>query len=141
MKAQGDKRIALFARHPRTDPKTLVMHNQVYRLGELSEAYYESALVISSKFDGQPVSDIFLLPYLHLMRHAFELSLKDGIIVLKELKIEHFTADPEVTFNYMSPVDYVTDIGHNLMKLFNEFKREYNSFDFMEQSPKELKLH
>ena len=136
MKAQGDKRIALFARHPRTDPKTLVMHNQVYRLGELSEAYYESALVISSKFDGQPVSDIFLLPYLHLMRHAFELSLKDGIIVLKELKIEHFTADPEVTFNYMSPVDYVTDIGHNLMKLFNEFKREYNSFDFMEQFPK-----
>jgi len=136
MKAQGDKRIALFARHPRTDPKTLVMHNQVYRLGELSEAYYESALVISSKFDGQPVSDIFLLPYLHLMRHAFELSLKDGIIVLKELKIEHFAADPEVTFNYMSPVDYVTDIGHNLTKLYNEFKREYNSFDFMEQLPK-----
>ena len=136
MKAQGDKRIALFERHPRTDPKTLVMHNQVYRLGELSEAYYESALVISSKFDGQPVSDIFLLPYLHLMRHAFELSLKDGIIVLKELKIEHFAADPEVAFNYMSPIDYVTDIEHNLMKLFHEFKREYNSFDFMEQFPK-----
>lgn len=136
MKAQGNQPIALFKRHPRTDPRTLVMHNQVYRLGELSAAYYESALVISRKFDGQATSDTFLLPYLFLMRHAFELSLKDGIIVLKELKIEHFAADPEVAFNYMSPIDYVTDIGHNLMKLFNEFKREYKSFDFMEQFPK-----
>ena len=136
MKAQGNQPIALFKRHPRTDPRTLVMHNQVYRLGELSAAYYESALVISRKFDGQATSDTFLLPYLFLMRHAFELSLKDGIIVLKELKIEHFAADPEVAFNYMSPIDYVTDIGHNLMKLFNEFKREYNSFDFTEQFPK-----
>ena len=136
MEAQGNQPIALFKRHPRTDPRTLVMHNQVYRLGELSAAYYESALVISRKFDGQATSDTFLLPYLFLMRHAFELSLKDGIIVLKELKIEHFAADPEVVFNYMSPIDYVTDIGHNLMKLFNEFKREYNSFDFMEQFPK-----
>lgn len=136
MKAQGNKPIALFKRQPRTDPRTLVMHNQVYRLGELSAAYYESALVISRKFDGQATSDTFLLPYLFLMRHAFELSLKDGIIVLKELKIEHYAADPEVAFNYMSPIDYVTDIGHNLMKLFNEFKREYNSFEFMEQFPK-----
>jgi hypothetical protein len=136
MKAQGNQPIALFKRHPRTDPKSLVMHNQVYRLGELSEAYYESAVVISSKFDGQATSDTFLLPYLFLMRHAFELSLKDGIIVLKKVRIEHFTADPEVAFNYMSPIDYVTDIGHNLMKLFNEFKREYNSFDFMDKFPK-----
>ena len=45
------------------------------------------------------------------MRHAFELSLKDGIIVLKKVRIEHFAADPEVAFNYMSPIDYVTDIG------------------------------
>lgn len=136
MKAQGNQPIALFKRHPRTDPKTLVMHNQAYRLGKLSEAYYESALVISRKFDGRAESDIFLLPYLFLMRHAFELSLKDGIIVLKELKIEHFAADPAEVFNYMSPIDYVTDIEHNLMKLFNEFKREYNSFDFMEKFPK-----
>lgn len=138
MKAQGNQPIALFKRHPRTDPETLVIHNQVYRLDELSGAYYESALVISSKFDGQAPSDTFLLPYLFLMRHAFELSLKYGIIVLKELKIEHFAADPNVAFNYISPIDYVTDIGHNLMKLFNEFKREYNSFDFPEQFPKGL---
>lgn len=138
MKAQSNQPITLFKRHPRTDPKTLVMHNQVYRLGELSEAYYESALVISRKFDGQAESNIFLLPYLFLIRHAFELSLKDGIIVLKELKIEHFAADPEVAFNYMSPIDCITNIGHNLMKIFNEFKREYNSFDFMEKFPKEI---
>jgi hypothetical protein len=36
----------------------------------------------------------------------------------------------------MSPIDYVTDIEHNLMKLFNEFRREYDSFDFIEQLPK-----
>ena len=59
MKAQSNQPITLFKRHPRTDPKTLVMHNQVYRLGELSEAYYESTVVISRKFDGQAESDIF----------------------------------------------------------------------------------
>lgn len=136
MKASKTNSIALFDRHPNTSPSTLVMHNRIYSLGELSYAYYESALVVANQFDGQPKSDIFLRPYLFLMRHAFELSLKDGIIVLKELKIEHFAADPKVAFNYMSPIDYVTDIGHNLMKLLNEFKREYNSFDFMEQFPK-----
>ena len=77
--------IALFDRHPNTSPSTLVMHNHTYSLGELSYAYYESALVLANQFDGQAKSDIFLLPYLYLMRHAFELLLKDGILILKNV--------------------------------------------------------
>jgi hypothetical protein len=138
MKSRGDKCIALFERHPRTDLTTLVIHNQRYNLGELSEAYYESALVISRKFDGQAVSDIFLLPYLYLMRHAYELSLKDGLLILKNLKIEHFAADPDELFQNKSRIDYIKSFEHNLMRLLNEFKKDYNSFNFEEKFPREI---
>lgn len=127
--------IALFKRHPYTAPSTLVMHNQRYFLGELSEAYFESAQVVASKFDGQAPSDIFLLPYLFLMRHAFELLLKDGVIVLKKLRVLHFGADPESMFKNKTPIDYITQYRHNLMSLLNELRREFNSFGFQEQFP------
>lgn len=72
MTASKTNSVALFDRHPNTSPSTLVMHNRTHSLGELSYAYYKSALVVANQFDGQAKSDIFLLPYLFLMRHAFE---------------------------------------------------------------------
>ena len=66
MTASKTNSIALFDRYPNTSPSTLVMYNRTYSLGELSYAYYESALVVANQFDGQAKSDIFLLPYLAL---------------------------------------------------------------------------
>ena len=138
MTASKTNSIALFDRHPNTSPSTLVMHNRTYSLGELSHAYYESALVVANQFDGQAKSDIFLLPYLFLIRHAFELLLKDGIIILKDLKIEHFAVDPEVIYENKAPLEYVEQRGHNLMKLLNEFRKEFNSFNFQEKFPNKI---
>lgn len=138
MTPSNENSIDLFKRHPRTDPSTLVMHSQRHSLGELSYAYYESAQTIASRFNGSAPSDIFLLPYLFLIRQAFELLLKDGILTLKELKIEHFRANPEELYKDKSPTVYLRNLGHNLKKLLKTFKKDFNSFDFPEKFPIEI---
>ena len=130
--------IALFDRHPNTSPSTLVMHNHTYSLGELSYAYYESALVLANQFDGQAKSDIFLLPYLYLMRHAFELLLKDGILILKNVQIEFCGSDPNEIYDNEEPLKYIEQRGHNLMKLFNEFRNNFNSLKLEEKFPRAI---
>lgn len=130
--------IALFKRHPRTDPSTLVMHSQRYSLGELSYAYYESAQTIASRFNGSAPSDIFLLPYLFLIRQSFELLLKDGILTLNKLKIEHFRANPEELYKDKSPTAYLRSLGHNLKILLDTFETDFNSFNFSEEFPTDI---
>ena len=114
------------------------MHSQRYSLGKLSSAYYESAQTIASRFNGSAPSDIFLLPYLFLIRQAFELLLKDGIFTLKELKIEHFRANPEELYKDKSPTAYLRSLGHNLKILLDTFEKDFNSFNFPEKFPTEI---
>ena len=133
MTASKTNSIALFDRHPNTSPSTLVMHNRTHSLGELSYAYYKSALVVANQFDGQAKSDIFLLPYLFLMRHAFELLLKDGILVLKNVQIEFCGSDPNEFYENKKPLEYIQQRGHNLMKLLNEFRNNFNSLEPKEE--------
>ena len=87
MTASKTNAIALFKRHPNTSPSTLVMYDRTYSLGQLSYAYYESALVVANQFDGQAKSDIFLRPYLFLIRHAFELLLKMAFSFSRTLRL------------------------------------------------------
>ena len=138
MTPSNENTIALFKGHSRTDPSTLVMHSQRYSLRELSHTYYESAQTIASRFDGSALSDIFLLPYLFLIRQAFELLLKDGIFTLKELHIEHFRANPEELYGNKSPAEYLRIIGHDLKKLVKTFKKDFSSFNFPEKFPTEI---
>lgn len=138
MTPSNENSIDLFKRHPRTDPSTLVMHSQRYSLGELSYAYYESAQTIASRFNGSAPSDIFLLPYLFLIRQAFELLLKVGILTLKELKIEHFRANPEELYKDKSPTAYLRSLGHNLKILLDTFEKDFNSFNYPEKFPTEI---
>lgn len=138
MKASKTNSIALFDRHPNTSPSTLVMHNRIYSLGELSYAYYESALVVANQFDGQAKSDIFLRPYLFLMRHAFELLLKDGILILKNVQIEFCAADPKAIYENKEPLEYIEQRGHNLMRLLNEFRNNFNTLELEEEFPREI---
>ena len=114
------------------------MHNRTYSLGELSYAYYESALVVANQFDGQAKSDIFLLPSLFLMRHAFELLLKDGILILKNVQIEFCGSDPNEIYENEHPLKYIEQHGHNLMKLLNEFRRNFNSPKLEEEFPRAI---
>lgn len=130
--------IALFDRHPNTNPSTLVMHNRTHSLGALSYAYYESALVVAKQFDGQAKSDIFLLPYLFLMRHAFELLLKDGILILKNVQIEFCASDPNEIYENKEPLEYIEQRGHNLMKLLNEFRNNFNLLKLEEKFPRTI---
>lgn len=138
MTASKTHTIALFKRHPSTKPATLVMYNHTYSLGMLSYAYYESALVVANQFDGQAKSDIFLLPYLFLMRHAFELVLKDGILILKNIQIEYCGSDRNEIYENKEPLEYIEQRGHNLMKLLNEFRNNYNSLELEEDFPKAI---
>ena len=138
MTASKTNLIALFERHPNTSPSTLVMHNRTHSLGELSYAYDESALVVANQFDGQAKSDIFLLPYLFLIRHAFELLLKDGILILKNVQIEFCASDPNEIYENMAPLEYIEQRGHNLMKLFNEFRNNFNSLELEEEFPRAI---
>lgn len=138
MTASKTNAIALFKRHPNTSPSTLVMYNRTYSLGELSYAYYESALVVANQFDGQAKSDIFLRPYLFLMRHAFELLLKDGILILKNIQIEFCAADPKAIYENKEPLEYIEQGGHNLMRLLNEFKNNFNTLELEEEFPRAI---
>lgn len=138
MTASKTHTIALFKRHPSTKPATLVMYNHTYSLGMLSYTYYESALVVANQFDGQAKSDIFLLPYLFLMRHAFELVLKDGILILKNIQIEYCGSDRNEIYENKEPLKYIEQRGHNLMKLLNEFRNNYNSLELEEDFPKAI---
>ena len=138
MTASKTNSIALFDRYPNTSPSTLVMYNRTYSLGELSYAYYESALVVANQFDGQAKSDIFLLPYLFLMRHAFELLLKDGILILKNVQIQFCASDPNEIYENKKPLEYIQQRGHNLMKLLNEFRSIFNSLELEEEFPRSI---
>lgn len=138
MTASKTNSIALFDRYPNTSPSTLVMYNRTYSLGELSYAYYESALVVANQFDGQAKSDIFLLPYLFLMRHAFELLLKNGILILKNVQIQFCASDPNEIYENKKPLEYIQQRGHNLMKLLNEFRSIFNSLELEEEFPRSI---
>jgi len=72
------------------------------------------------------------------MRHAFELLLKDGILVLKNVQIEFCGSDPNKIYENKEPLEYIEQRGHNLMKLLNEFRNNFNSLELKEEFPRAI---
>ncbi|MGF0312493.1 hypothetical protein [Rhodococcus sp. IEGM1428] len=69
----------LFRRFPATDQHGLVVQHQPHGDEEFAMYFREAGERLADTFSGRPSDDLLLVPWLFLMRHAVELTLKNTI--------------------------------------------------------------
>lgn len=105
---------------------------------DYAASYHFAAKRLAETFTGQPIDDLMLLPFLTLYRQAFELELKNTIKALVRIRIVYVdgrTAELEAA---IKEDRFKDDFGHNLYKLLNEAKKQYEALDMPEPFPKDV---
>lgn len=136
-KSGKDERTALFAKVPGKEYGRLIFRYPYHNDSMLAMSYHEAATRLAGTFEGQPIDDTMLLPFLTLYRQAIELRLKETIRDLAALRRRfHDPSNPKlqpaaVEKRLRSP----RILGHNLEALLNELLDRYNALEFDEQFP------
>lgn len=140
--------IRLLTSVPNKDYGRLVVRYPGQTDDDYANAYHFSANRLASTFDGEPIDDLLLLPFLTLYRHAFELQLKNAIRSLVALRASHLQGwTPELS-EAVSEKRFADrgQLGHNLYKLLNDVKKHFAALGLQEDFPKSVeaivsKLH
>ncbi|MBF9335085.1 hypothetical protein G3N30_02210 [Microbacterium lacticum] len=136
-KSGKDEPTALFAKVPGKEYGRLIFRYPYHNDSMLAMSYHEAATRLAGTFEGQPIDDTMLLPFLTLYRQAIELRLKETIRDLAALRRRfHDPSNPKlqpaaVEKRLRSP----RILGHNLEALLNELLDHYNALELDEQFP------
>lgn len=85
-KSGKDEPTALFAKVPGKEYGRLIFRYPYHNDSMLAMSYHEAATRLAGTFEGQPIDDTMLLPFLTLYRQAIELRLKETIRDLAALR-------------------------------------------------------
>ena len=104
---------------------------------DLAFFYHESAKRLASTFQGQPIDDTILLPYLMLYRQAFELQLKTFTKYLAAIRRKHREPNnPDLTTEAIAKkLRNPRMVGHKLEPLLEELLIHFNALDLSEPFP------
>lgn len=87
-------------------------------------AYAESARRLAASYEGEPIDDTILLPYLMLYRQAFELQMKAMIRRLAGWRRMYYSSGDVPDTAAVNDL-FKTKIKHNLHQLLNELRKHY----------------
>lgn len=103
---------------------------------DLAFFYSEAAKRLASTFQGTPIDDTILLPYLMLYRQAFELQLKSFTKYLAAMRLKHREPDnPELVAAEVARRLRARQIGHQLEPILDELLTHFNALDLSEPFP------
>jgi len=97
--------------------------------------YHESASRLASTFEGRPMDDLILIPFLMLYRQAFELQLKNFVRYLAKVRQDYHEPQNLDLDRDVIDTRLAREIGHNLAKLLNEVLTHYDALDLSERFP------
>lgn len=145
-KDNGPKPLRLLASVPNKDYSRLVVRYPYQTDSQYAHAYHFAAQRLATTFGGQPEDDLLLLPFLTLYRQAFELQLKTTIRSLVGLRIRYIEGGTPELLRAVSEERFKNDLRHNLHRLLNEAKKQFDALNLPESFPKSVeamvsKLH
>lgn len=112
---------------PASGRGTLIVKHLYSYPGQYASFYHQSAKRLADSFSGEPADDEILLPFLFLYRQAIELKLKHLISFLAKIRISYVDGHAPDLTRLRDPDHLKTRFGHNLHKLLNELKTQYEA--------------
>jgi hypothetical protein len=116
----------LFRVFKSTDRQSLIVRHGYQTDADLEFGYAEAAKRLGASFQGQPIDDTILLPFMYLWRHAVELSLKQQIKLAARLRRansdEDESLDPEKLRGWLNRT-------HSMRELATELANHFSKLD------------
>ncbi|GGH94650.1 hypothetical protein ACFFGR_02710 [Arthrobacter liuii] len=114
----------LFRVFKSTDRQSLIVRYPYQDDSDLEYGYAEAAKRLAASFQGQPIDDTILLPFMYLWRHAVELSLKQQIKLAARLRRangeEDESLDPEKLRGWLNRTHSMRELATSLAAHFAE---------------------
>lgn len=119
------KPTAVMSNAPATTYSNLVVRYAHKSADDFAFFYAESAKRLAETFKGQPEDDTILLPFLYLYRQAVELRLKSHISSFAVTRMTYVDGVTPELKNRTDPEWLRRKYGHNLLRLLNQVKAQY----------------
>lgn len=119
------KPTAVMSNAPATTYNNLIVRYAHKSASDFAFFYAESAKRLAETFKGQPEDDTILLPFLYLYRQAVELRLKSHISSFATTRMTYVDGVTQELKKRTEPEWLRKKYGHNLLRLLNQVKAQY----------------
>jgi hypothetical protein len=130
--------VRLLVTIPSTTRGDLIVRYPYQNDSDYAFAYHESAKRLAGTFQGTPIDDTILLPFLMLYRHAFELRLKHLIRYLAATRRQYREPDNNKITRAKVEQRLRYKHGHKLKPLLEEFLEHFGALDLPGEFPPDV---
>lgn len=125
--SETTKPTAVMSKAPATTYSNLIVRYAHKSANDFAFFYAESAKRLAGTFKGKPEDDTILLPFLYLYRQAVELRLKSHISSFATTRMMYTDGETPDLKNRADAEWVRQKYWHNLHKLLNETKEQYEA--------------
>lgn len=125
--SETTKPTAVMSNAPATTYSNLIVRYAHRSANDFAYFYAESAKRLADTFKGNAEDDTILLPFLYLYRQAVELRLKSHISSFAHTRMTYVDGFTQELKNRTDPEWLRKRYGHNLLRLLNQAKAQYEA--------------